>query len=423
MISISPIKKIQLSTIVTWVSVLVALEATAQCILGNLKSFEHSPAIYTSYNNFIIFRNSFFHLVRGQDLYKLYLHEQWDLYKYSPNFSFLFAIFAYLPDFVGLLCWNVLNTFPILIGVKYLKGLTDYQKSLALLFCLAELSGSLQNSQSNGLTTGLIILTFTALEYRKYFIASLFVVLSIYIKIYGGIALLFFLFYPSRIRHIAYVIFWLILIGVLPLLQISWHQLVHLYGNWWQLLKTDEVFSRGISVSGILYSWFHFNVSKIFVALVGFVIFLLPLYKFDRIRDYGFRFRMLCSTLVWVVIFNHKSESPTFIIALLGISLWYFSGKRTFVNTVLIILTFLLTTLSVSDLVPAHIKHVFFEPYCIKALMPLIVWIKITTELINWNVRADDPSVYLIHHSATSNLKTVIATGQVYGSSGGTGQP
>ena len=406
MISISYTKRIHVSTLVTWAAILVALEASAQCILGNLKSFEHSAAVYTSYNNFIIFRNSFFHLIRGQDLYKLYLNEQWDLYKYSPSFSFLFAFFAYLPDFFGLLCWNLLNTIPILIGVKYLKGLTESQKSLAILFCLAELSGSLQNSQSNGLTAGLILLTFTALEHRKYFIASLFVVLSLYIKIYGGIAILFFLFHPSKIRNFGYVIFWLILIGVMPLLIISWHQLLYLYSNWWELLKTDEVFSRGISVSGILYSWFHLNVSKIFISLVGLIIFLLPLYKFDRTRDYGFRFHMLCSTLIWIVIFNHKSESPTFIIALLGISLWFFSGKKTLTNTVLVVLAFILTTLSVSDLVPSYVKHVFLEPYCIKGLMPLIIWCKITIELINWNVFANDPSVYLIHHNATSHVKT-----------------
>src|SRR3954452_5688231 len=40
--------------------------------------------VYTHYNNYVIFRDAFTHLRRGQDLYTLYPDEHWDLYKYSP---------------------------------------------------------------------------------------------------------------------------------------------------------------------------------------------------------------------------------------------------------------------------------------------------------------------------------------------------
>jgi hypothetical protein len=42
--------------------------------------------IYTGYNNYIIFRESFAHLIAGKDLYTVYSSEYFDLYKYSPSF-------------------------------------------------------------------------------------------------------------------------------------------------------------------------------------------------------------------------------------------------------------------------------------------------------------------------------------------------
>ena len=41
---------------------------------------------YTHYNNFLIFKNSFFHLVENKNLYEYYFTEYAGLYKYSPTF-------------------------------------------------------------------------------------------------------------------------------------------------------------------------------------------------------------------------------------------------------------------------------------------------------------------------------------------------
>ena len=47
---------------------------------------------YTHYNNYVIFRQAFFHLVRHQDLYVLYLAEHWDYFRYSPSFALAFGV-------------------------------------------------------------------------------------------------------------------------------------------------------------------------------------------------------------------------------------------------------------------------------------------------------------------------------------------
>ena len=55
---------------------------------------------------YLIFKQSFFHLIEGKDLFILYPQEHWDLYKYSPTFSLLMAPLAILPDVVGLFFWK-----------------------------------------------------------------------------------------------------------------------------------------------------------------------------------------------------------------------------------------------------------------------------------------------------------------------------
>src|ERR1700743_2195907 len=48
----------------------------------------------TEYNNYIIFKNSFFHLISGKNLYTIYPFEQWDYFKYTPTFSLFMGLFA-----------------------------------------------------------------------------------------------------------------------------------------------------------------------------------------------------------------------------------------------------------------------------------------------------------------------------------------
>jgi len=127
---------------------------------------------------------------------------------------------------------------------------------------------------------------------------------------------------------------------------INLNQLIYLYKSWGVLLKTDQENSIGISVMGILQTWFKLNISKNIIAFVGIILFLLPLLQIRKYKIYDFRLLVLCSSLIWVVIFNHKAESSTYIISICGIAIWFFSRITTRINVVLLILAFLFTTLS-----------------------------------------------------------------------------
>jgi hypothetical protein len=363
--------------------VLITLIATAQGVFAGPKVYVPGGRSYIDYNNFIIFKNSFAHLLHGKDLYQLFPDEQWDLYKYSPAFALCFGLLAWMPNALGLLFWNMINSLCLFAGIRLLPGLDDQRKSWILLFCLLELLLSVQNTQSNGLMAGLIVLAFALAERRNYFLSTLCLVCSFYIKLYGALAFILYLFYPGKLRLMGWTLFWMVLFAVLPLIVVDARQLAFLYRSWLNLLGDDRSASVGLSVMGILETWFHWNGSKNMLTLTGIVLLLLPLFHIRRYADYSFRLLCLASVLIWMVIFNHKAESPTFIIAMSGIGIWYFSQRRDPLNLVLLILAFFLISMSVSDLVPSTIRNGIVRPYGVKAVMAVVIWFKVLYEQLS----------------------------------------
>jgi hypothetical protein len=368
--------------IVFFAYVLISLIATAQGLLGHDKVYLPGGRGYTHYNNYVIFKYSFFHLIQGKDIYQLFPDDHWDLYKYSPSFALLFGFLSWLPDVIGLFLWNLLNSLCLFAGISLLPGLNDKKKTWILLFCLLELLNSIQNTQSNGLMAGLIVLAFALAERSKYSLSALCIALSFYIKLFGALAFIFYLFYPGKIKWklIGWSIFWMVLLAVLPVIVTGPHQLIFLYKSWLSLLLNDHSASVGLSVMGLMESWLHLDVSKNLVALIGLILFLLPLIHMRQYKDYAFRLMYLASVLLWIIIFNHKAESPTFVIATAGIGIWYFFQNPNRLNLVLLIMAFFLITMSVSDLVPSHIRSGIVQPYGIKVVMPIIIWCKILYE-------------------------------------------
>lgn len=95
---------INIRTLVTICS-LLAIVAAVQSYYLPAMTAAGSEHLYPRYNNYIIFKQSYFHLVEGDNLYQQYPEESWDLYKYSPTFALFFGILAWLPDLPGLILW------------------------------------------------------------------------------------------------------------------------------------------------------------------------------------------------------------------------------------------------------------------------------------------------------------------------------
>jgi hypothetical protein len=360
---------------------LITIIATTQGLTAGPKVYVPGGRAYIDYNNFRIFKFSFYHLIHNRDIYQLFPNDHWDLYKYSPAFALCFGFLSWMPDIIGLFLWNVINSFCLFAGIRLLPDLSDEKKSFILLFCLLEMLLSIQNTQSNGLMAGLIVLAFAFAERRNYLLSTLCIVFSFYIKIYGALAFVMYLFYPGKLRLIGWSLFWMAFFALIPLVVVSGPQLLFLYNSWWHLLIDDRSASTGVSVMGIMVSWFHLPGAKNWVTLIGIGLFLLPLIHIGRYKDLSFRYLYLASMLIWMVIFNHKAESPTYIIVMAGIGIWYWSQQpASMTDRVLLILSFLLITMSVSDLVPAPVRNGFIRPYGIKGVMAIVVWVWIVRQ-------------------------------------------
>jgi hypothetical protein len=362
-----------------------AIFASLQSYFSGLKTFEDDGDLYTAYNNYIIFKQSFYHLLEGKDLYILHPAEHWDLYKYSPTFALLFGSLALLPDLMGLSLWNTLNAIVLLYSVYYLPNLTKRTKGLILVFVVIELLTSLQNEQSNGLIAGLLIFTFGFLERRNYWMASLCVVSSVFIKLFGVVALALYLLYPNKLKLTYTTACWVILLALLPLLVVSSDQLYFLYSSWAELLANDHSLSEGLSVVGWLNTWSGREFNKMHVSLVGVLVFCLPLLRIKAYGYFSFRILLLASVLVWVVIFNHKAESPTFILAVCGVAIWYFSQLPTTENLILLLMTFVFTVLATTDVFPRSVRNEWLQPYVVKAVPCILVWGKIIFDSLTKN--------------------------------------
>ena len=361
---------------------LVALAASIQSQLQGTKTFVEGGKIYTNYNNYTIFERSFHHLKEDQNLYLLYPEEHWDLYRYSPSFAAFFSIFAIFPDWLGLSLWNIVNALMLLVGVYYLPKLSSYQKGAVLMLCLIELLGSIQNEQSNGLIAGLLILAFGLLEKEKYLCAALCLITTVYIKLFGIVGFALFLFYPQKGKLILYSLMWAVVLFTAPLLFTSIKHYASQLSAWRDLLRSDHSIAYGYSVMGWLQAWFRIEVNKSMTVLIGVVVFLLPLIRINQHTNYTFRFLTLTSILLWVVIFNHKAESPTFIIAMAGVALWFTISEKSTANILLFVSAFVFTSLSPTDLFPRFLRKEFVDPYMLKVFPCILVWVKIIYDMI-----------------------------------------
>lgn len=335
----------------------------------------------TEYNNYVIFKCSFFHLIHGTNLYGLYPAEHWDFYKYSPTFALFMGSIAYLPDLLGLSIWNILNGITVFFAIRMLP-LSVRKQCLILWFAALELLTCLQNNQSNGLMCGLMIAAFACMEQKKTVLATLWLVLAMYIKVYGAVGFCLFLFYPGKLKFILCAALWTVIFAALPLLVTPLHTLVWQYQNWASLMVADAAAARGLSVAGWLYSWFGIENVKMYVTGIGLLLFLVP---FARFRLYGnevFKLLILASMLIWVIIFNHKAESSTFIIAVAGVGIWYFTMPDAKWRTALFWFVFIFTCVATTDIFPMFVKKQFIYPYKIKAVPCIIAWCVVFAELM-----------------------------------------
>jgi hypothetical protein len=214
-------------------------------------------------------------------------------------------------------------------------------------------------------------------------------------KIYGVIALVSFLFSKHKIRFVLFFLMWMGILFCLPMLISSPHFIVQSYADWYHSLIFKNNKNAGntlaggmqdISVQGMFRRILRQPAfSQLWVLVPAAIMFVLPLTKIQAYRSQLFRLLYLALSLITVVIFSSSAESPTYVIALAGVGLWFVLQPSPPPKWVMAVLIFvlLLTSLSATDLFPRFIKKNYIVPYALKALPCLVVWVIIWWQLIS----------------------------------------
>jgi hypothetical protein len=111
---------------------------------------------------------------------------------------------------------------------------------------------------------------------------------------------------------------------------------------------------------------------------------MLPLARWRNWAFADFRLRFLCALLVYMVIFNHQSESPSFVIAVTGIAIWFATTPRTWWHTTVMVLTVLVVSISSTDITPKSWQRDFFVHYRLKTIPCTLAWLTMIWELLTF---------------------------------------
>ena len=341
------------------------------------------------HNNFLIFRGVFWHTIQKLSLYDFYPTEYNDHNHYGPIFSLVIAPFAVVPDAIGLLLWLVVLALGMYYAVRRLP-LEEGRQIFLYWFCAHELLTALQMQQFNIAIAAIIIGSFAAIEKGREVTAAFLIVLGTFVKLYGVVGLAFFFFVKRKPRFILALIGWSVVCFVAPMLISSPEYVVGQYVEWYERLAAkngENTFSlmQNISLLGMIRKASgSASYSDLLVILPGLALFGLPYLRFGQYRHLAFRYAILSSVLLFVVLFSTGSESSTYIIPFAGIALWYTTSpwKRSGWDVALLVFTFVLSSLSPSDLFPRSLREAYVLPYALKALPPTLIWLRLSYELL-----------------------------------------
>jgi hypothetical protein len=142
---------------------------------------------------------------------------------------------------------------------------------------------------------------------------------------------------------------------------------------------------QNISLIGMLQRIFHLEaaITLPVILATGVTLFVLPLFRVRQYASQTFRLLFMASVLLFVVLFSTGSESSTYIIAFVGVAVWFVLQPRPYHVWQVALLVFVLTlsSLSPTDLFPRSIRETWVIPYSLKALPCVLVWLTLTVQL------------------------------------------
>lgn len=349
-------------------------------------------------NNYLIFRDSWYHARAHLNLYAGYPQEYGDIYYYGPLFTLFVAPFAVPPEAVGFLLWELANALAVIFAVSMLP-FDKKRKTAMLLLCAIEFANSAFYMQFNPMITAIIIISFMLVEKGKERMATLLIVAGTLVKLYPVVGLAFFLFSKNKSKFIIWSVVWSVLLFLAPMIISGPSFVIQSYHEWLGALSGKSVLNTGLNTSqdicvmGVVRRLTgNVHVPNLPFLIAAAVLFILPLLRFSQFKSYKFRLQILATSLIMVVIFSTGAEHPTFIIAVAGAVLWMLIQDKPFTTTniILLILLLVITGLGLTDAMPKPVRQDIIAKYSVKAWPCIVVWVIISWELLFKDFTAED---------------------------------
>ncbi|TAH25210.1 MAG: hypothetical protein EAZ07_07935, partial [Cytophagales bacterium] len=220
------------------------------------------------------------------------------------------------------------------------------------------------------------------------FWATLPIVLTAFIKIFGLIFCSFFFVYDNKKQFLIGILFWSLILFYAPALFSSIDFLHQSYKDWHYAVVVKAGIHYDISFIRFLKSVLLFNVNKYYILIGGALMFCFTYLRYHQFHQPVFKQLFLSSILIWMVIFSPSAESPTYIIAVTGTVIWFINSEQKNWQKLLMVFVFIITIMSPSDLFPAFIRKNYVVPYALKALPCAIVWLCTLYEMLFRNFDA-----------------------------------
>jgi len=341
-------------------------------------------------NNYLVFKYAYFNAVEGINLYLAYPEHYLDHNYYGPIFCLIIAPFAVLPGNIGIYLWQICNALLLFYAIQQLP-LSTLKKNVICIICIQELIISLKEFQTNGAVAALIILAWVMVENKKDFWAALFIMLGLFVKLYGILGIVFFLFSKQKQRFILSLFFWGVVLFILPMPSFGPRYIAGSYLDWYHALLSKNAMNtdvntqyQDVSVMGMIRRIAGHPIPIFPILLSGVVLFLATCYFSFKYQWERQKFLLLASSLLFVVLFSTGSEQATYIIAFAGIAIWFITAPRPIpaYQTVLFIFAIYFGSLFRTDIFPRYIKDNYILPYALKALPCLMVWLSVVVEMV-----------------------------------------
>jgi hypothetical protein len=177
---------------------------------------------------------------------------------------------------------------------------------------------------------------------------------------------------------------------VLPMFVSSWSYIITTYHDWYfdlQLKNAANVVSSRayVCVMGMISKIFHYqHLPNMVVLIPALLLFGLSFIRIKHWRNVQYQLLMVASTLIFTVIYSTGSEPPTYIIAFIGVGIWFTNLAKPVgaLNWFLLLFALAFSSFGGSDLIPRFIRVDYILPYSLMALPCLLVWAKIIYEML-----------------------------------------